>query len=184
VREVVQTHPGLEAVAPLENLAEHLLRVFDALRETFDVDHHPVYGAFLGLAHRDEQDFVFLAGVSLSQVLLHFVVLLGAHEIHAEDLDVFEVLEFEVLLEDDDSLEALEVCGVVHECELVLVRDLERAEVLVDHDCFEVFEGEVGVDDDGDHVGEVAGELEHELLVLAVAPEADDVELHVVDQDV
>lgn len=54
--------------------------------------------------------------------------------------------------------------------------DLECGEFLPCDDNLEVLEGQVRVDDDGDHVGEVAGQLQHELLVLAVAPEPDHVQ--------
>lgn len=55
---------------------------------------------------------------------------------------------------------------------------LKSGEFVLGDDYFEILKGEVGVNDDGNDVGEVAGELQHELLVLAVAPEANHVHVH------
>lgn len=55
---------------------------------------------------------------------------------------------------------------------------LECGEFVLGDDYFEILKGQVGVDDDGNDIGEVAGELQHELVVLAVAPEANHVHVH------
>lgn len=50
MRNVVQTHPGVEPVILFEDPGQHLLTVFDALDEGLDVHHHAIDQAVFSVA--------------------------------------------------------------------------------------------------------------------------------------